>query len=158
MNNKLNLTKPFITSEDIKVLVSKNGEVWKERYILSYDGEHYTFWVKGKKGEDFSYNIAYTWCYKYAKHIPPKRPLTASDAMFMLWELNKEHCVVVRHNHWEDNIFTNLSYLDSRCNPLSFQYGFLEKGVTEPKEWFDFPEDVDDAIEIHEKNKVEKGE
>jgi len=141
---KLDLTKPFLTNENIKVLVSQDEKEWVERYVLGYNGEKYKCWNYGKTGEDFDYNIGKTTYWDHCKHIPEKRPFTSADAMFMLWELNKEHCVVVRHNHWEDNIFTNLSYLDSRCNPLSFQYGFLEKGETEPKEWLDFPEEVDE--------------
>jgi hypothetical protein len=140
MENKIDLTKPFLTNENIKVLVSQDGKAWEERYILSYNNRFYRCWLNGQTGSSFSYDIRETFAYNYCKHILPKRPFTASDAMFMLWELNKKHCVVVRNKGWKDHIMVNIEEICSDLYIHNYQYGFLTNGKVD--KWLDFPEEV----------------
>jgi hypothetical protein len=136
--NKRDLTKPFITAEDELILISHEGENWYERYVHSYDGLVWWFWPDGLTGKECNYNPNHLTAWDYAKHLPEKRKFTVVDAIEMLWRLNKEKCVVVRHRQTEDYFWSG--GLESNMIIKDYQYGFLENG--EVKEWLDFPEEV----------------
>lgn len=73
--NRPDLTKPFITSEDILVEVSNDEDFRRsqERYVLRGDGNSYICWTGGRTAKEKSYDITKTNTWQYARYPKEKK-------------------------------------------------------------------------------------
>jgi hypothetical protein len=121
---KIDLTKPFLTNEDILVEVSDNGKDWDERHILSHDGDVYRAWDKGLTGKKAKYNINCTSSWFYARHIPEKRYMTRDE--IIEWIAKEQPKILVKvktEESWE--LATRWSY---NASIEEYHYKDLETG------------------------------